>query len=212
MRLQKVIKSSKIYDYIVWQNTTEDSINGSETYYVLTDYDNNYIAKASSYNIIEQELKKYIDTKYVIKKNEVIKMFQLYMIENHIQDNYICETDVCNFLVEKRNQLEQYTNKKITVTDFERMEKIIYEKYSKIFKGDIWEITDNEDLENAFEDELYSIYDNTNDKEVLQLAMKLLQNGMARLDSDLDNLKISKEYARLYDICLQLKDVIDNYV
>ena len=160
-----------------------------------------------------KELKKYVDTKYIIKKNEVIKSFQLYMKENHIQDNYICDKDVSNFLEQKRKQLRENITQEITTADLEKMRNIIYAEFEHICRGAIWEvIPNNEDLEDAFEEELYNIYDGTNDKEVLQLAMKLLQNGMARLDSDLDDLKISKEYARLFDICLELKDVLEHYV
>ena len=160
-----------------------------------------------------KELKRYVDKKYIIKKNEVIKSFQLYMKENHIQDNYICEEDVSNFLAQTSKQLRENTTQEITMENLEKMSDIIYAEFEHICRGAIWEvILDNEDLENAFEEELYDIYDGTNDKEVLQLAMKLLQNGMARLDSDLDDLKISKEYARLFDICLELKDVLEHYV
>ena len=142
-----------------------------------------------------------------IKKEYILEKFEHYLKNNLINKNYVNRFDVNNFIEEIKK-----TQKELTIKDIDDIENIIYENYMVNCK-DLWEVVDEDtQLENDFENALSEIYDNANDKEVLKLATTLVKHATMRLDSDLEHLDISKEYARLYNICWQLQEIIDCHV
>ena len=204
---QKVIKRSKKDNFMLWEHSTKDNISGYNCYYVLTDYKGIYINSFSTWEMAEKEIENRTKRNYLVDKKDILEQFEHYLKVNSVDKNYVNRFDVNNFIAEIKN-----TQKELTIKDVDTIENIIYENYYVNCK-DLWEVVyEDVELEKDFENSLVEIYDNANDKEALQLAITLLKHATMRLDSDLDNLKISKEYARLYNVCWQLQEIIDNYV
>ncbi|MBO7697336.1 MAG: hypothetical protein J6T10_32305 [Methanobrevibacter sp.] len=204
---QKVIKRSKKDNFMLWEHSTKDNISGYNCYYVLTDYKGIYINSFPTFKMAEKEIENRTKRSYLVDKKHILEQFEHYLKFNSVDKNYVNRFDVNNFIAEIKN-----AQKKLTIKDVDTIENIIYENYYVNCK-DLWEVVyEDVELEKDFENSLVEIYDNANDKEALQLAITLLKHATMRLDSDLDNLKISKEYARLYNICWQLQEIIDNYV
>ena len=57
-----------------------------------------------------------------------------------------------------------------------------------------------------------TIHDTMNDREVLQVAIETLKIATARLDNDLNNKKIKKEYQKLGYIIRELEQIEEEYV
>lgn len=209
---QKVIKRSKKDNFMLWEHSTKDNISGYNCYYVLTDYKGIYINSFPTFKMAEKEIENRTKRNYLVDKKDILEKFEHYLKVNSVDKNYVNRFDVNNFIAEIKKTQKEWLNKELTIKDVDTIENIIYENYY-VNCRDLWEVVfEDVELEKNYEDTLFDIYDNANDREALQLAITLLKHATMRLNSDLDNLKISKEYARLYNVCWQLQEIIDNYV
>lgn len=209
---QRIIKKSKQDNFMLWEKITKDNVNGYNCYYILTDYNGVYINSFSTLKMAEQEIKNRTKRNYMVSKKDILERFEHYLKNNSINKNYVNCFDVNNFIEEIKKTQKEWLNKELTIKDVDNIENVIYENYvvnckdlSEVVGGDV-------ELERDYEDTLFDIYDNANDLEALKLATILVQHATMRLESDLEHLDISKEYARLYNICWQLQEIIDCYV
>lgn len=67
-------------------------------------------------------------------------------------------------------------------------------------------------LERYYESIFDTIHDTMDDREVLKVAIEVLKIAMARLDGDLDNKDIKKEYQKLGYIIMELEEIEEDYV
>jgi len=67
-------------------------------------------------------------------------------------------------------------------------------------------------LEKYYNDIFDIIHGIVNDRETLELGIEILKIAMARLDGDLDNKEIRKEYQKLGYIIRELEEIEKNYV
>lgn len=70
----------------------------------------------------------------------------------------------------------------------------------------------NTKLEDYYFNIFQEIHEEINDYETLQMGIEILKIAMQRLDSDLDNEKIKKEYMKLGYIIRELEEIEKNYV
>ena len=70
----------------------------------------------------------------------------------------------------------------------------------------------NMPLERYYESIFDTIHDTMDDREVLKVAIEVLKIAMARLDGDLDNKDIRKEYQKLGYIIRELEEIEEDYV
>lgn len=70
----------------------------------------------------------------------------------------------------------------------------------------------NHNLEKYYYNIFEPIHGVINDYETLQIGIEILKIAMQRLDSDLNNKKIAKEYQKLGYIIKELEEIEKNYV
>lgn len=70
----------------------------------------------------------------------------------------------------------------------------------------------NQKLEDYYFNIFQEIHETINDYETLQIGIEILKIAMQRLDSDLDNKDIEKEYKKLGYIIKELEEIEKNYV
>lgn len=70
----------------------------------------------------------------------------------------------------------------------------------------------NMQLERYYESIFDTIHDTMDDREVLKVAIEVLKIAMARLDGDLNNKDIKKEYQKLGYIIRELEEIEEDYV
>ena len=67
-------------------------------------------------------------------------------------------------------------------------------------------------LHRYFDNIFTEITENVNDYETLLIGVEIIKLATQRLNSDLDNEEIKKEYDKLILIIKELEEIIDNYV
>ena len=67
-------------------------------------------------------------------------------------------------------------------------------------------------LERYYNSIFDTIHDTMDDREVLNVAIEVLKIAMCRLDSDLNNKDIKKEYQKLGYIIRELEEIEEDYV
>ena len=70
----------------------------------------------------------------------------------------------------------------------------------------------NTKLEDYYFDIFQEIHETINDYETLQIGIEILKIAMQRLDNDLNNEGIKKEYQKLGYIIRELEEIEKNYV
>ena len=76
----------------------------------------------------------------------------------------------------------------------------------------MFEYNFNRKLEDYYFNIFQEIHETMSDYDTLQLGIEILKIAMQRLDSDLDNEKIKKEYMKLGYIIRELEEIEKNYV
>ena len=67
-------------------------------------------------------------------------------------------------------------------------------------------------LERYYDSIFDTIHDTMDDREVLKVGIEVLKIAMSRLDGDLDNKDIKKEYQKLGYIIRELEEIEEDYV
>ena len=70
----------------------------------------------------------------------------------------------------------------------------------------------NLQLERYYDSIFDTIHDTMDDREVLKVGIEVLKIAMCRLDSDLNNKDIKKEYQKLGYIIRELEEIEEDYV
>lgn len=63
-----------------------------------------------------------------------------------------------------------------------------------------------------YENIINDIEENFNDYDILVVGKIIIEKAMSRLENDINNKEIRKEYIKLKNIVKQLQEIIENYV